>query len=152
MDLAQLLRETAGTLVEEAAAQVHQARLQHYEEEGVPAARERLSTLLDLTLECLEASRAEPIIEWATRIGRERYERGYELAEVQTAINVLEEILWRRILATLGPGDLAYALGLVNALLGMAKDTVARTYVSLATRREEPAVRLEPLLRERAKA
>jgi hypothetical protein len=152
VDLPQLLQETADALVDEAAAQIHQARLEHYEAEGVPLARERLSVLLKLTLECLETRRTEPIMEWATRIGRERFATGYDLGEVQTAINVLEEVLWKRILSSLGPEDLAYALGLVNALLGMAKDTVARTYVSLATQREAPPVGLEQLLRKPASA
>ena len=148
MDLTELLRENADELVGGAVAELHQARLSHYEQEGVQAIRERLSALLDLTLSCLEERRADPIVDWAARVGRERFAAGYDLLEVQTAINVIEEALWKRILASVGPEDLAHALGLVNALLGMAKDTLARTYVSLATKREAPPVSLDTLFRE----
>jgi hypothetical protein len=138
MELAELLREVADDLVNDVLAQVQQARLAHYEAEGVPAARARLSALLDETLRCLEEGRADPIIEWATRVGRERFSAGYDLFEVQTSINVLEEALWRRVLSSLGPEELAHALGLVNAILGMAKDKIARTYVALSAQRAAP--------------
>jgi hypothetical protein len=145
MNLTDLIRENADDLVSGAVTELHQARLQHYEEEGIHAARERLTTLLDQTLNCLDARRADPIIDWATRVGHERFAAGYDLFEVQTAINVLEEALWKRILSSVGPQDLARALGLVNAILSMAKDTLARTYVSLATNRAAPPVNIKEL-------
>jgi hypothetical protein len=145
MNLTELVRENADDLVSGAVAELHQARLRHYEEEGIDAAHERLTTLLDQTLRCLEAHRADPIIDWATRIGHDRFAAGYDLFEVQTAINVLEEALWKRILSSVGPEDLAHALGLINAILSMAKDTLARTYVSLATNRVAPPVNIKEL-------
>ncbi len=145
MNLTELVRENADDLVRGAVAELHQARLRHYEEEGIDAAHERLTTLLDQTLRCLEAHRADPIIDWATRIGHDRFAAGYDLFEVQTAINVLEEALWKRILSSVGPEDLAHALGLINAILSMAKDTLARTYVSLTTNREAPPVNIKEL-------
>jgi len=73
------------------------------------------------------------MIEHAEQIARERYTSGYDLFEVQTAINVIEESLWKRILSSVEPVELAHALGMVNAIFGMSKDVLARTYVSLAT-------------------
>jgi hypothetical protein len=148
MDLTELLRDKADDLVDGAVAQLHQARLKHYEAEGLQAARARLSTLLAQTLICLEERRAEPIVDWATRVSRERFVAGYDLFEVQTAINVLEEALWKRLLASLGPDNIAHALGLVNAIFGMAKDNLARQYVSFATNREAPALSPSELLPE----
>ena len=145
MNLTELVRENADDLVSGAVAELHEARLRHYEEEGIHAARERLATLLDKTLGCLDERRADPIIDWATLVGHERFTAGYDLFEVQTAINVLEEALWKRILSSVGPEDLAHALGLINAILSMAKDTLARTYVSLATNREAPPVNIKEL-------
>jgi hypothetical protein len=145
--LTDILRENSDDLVNDVVAEVHQARLEHYEAEGLRALRERVQALLDLTLECLDSCRAEPINDWAVRVARERYSAGYDLLELQTAINAVEEALWKRILSNTGPEDLAHALGLVNAILGMSKDTLARTYVSLATEREAPQVDFSKLLR-----
>ena len=136
MNLVNLLRERADDLVDGAVAELSQARLAHYEAEGIDTTRLRLSKLLAQTLSCLEDHRAEPIVDWANRVGRERFESGYDLFEVQTAINVLEEALWKRILSSVGPENIARSLGLVNAIFGMAKDNLARTYVSLATSKE----------------
>jgi hypothetical protein len=136
MNLTDLLREKTDDLMREALAELHQARLEHYEAEGFQAARERLFTLLDQTLICLKARSAHPIVDWATQVAQERFSAGYDLFEVQTAINVFEEALWKRILSSVGPEDLAHALGLVNAVLSTAKDTLARTYVSLVRNRE----------------
>ena len=148
MTLAELIRENADDLVSGAVAELHHARLEHYEEEGLQAANERLTTLLEQALSCLDAGRANPIVDWATRVGQERFAAGYDLFEVQTAINVLEEALWKRILSSVGPEDLAHALGLINAILSLAKDTLARTYVSLATNREAPPVNIKELWRD----
>jgi hypothetical protein len=150
MNLAELIRDKFDVLVSGAVAELHQARLVHYEEEGVHTAQERLSTLLEQTLICLDTRRADPIIDWAQRVGNERFTAGYDLFEVQTAINVLEEALWKRILSSVGPEDLAHALGLINAIFSMAKDTLARTYVSLATNKEPPSLNIKELWNKQA--
>jgi malate dehydrogenase (oxaloacetate-decarboxylating) len=137
IELADLLREKADDLVNDALTELHRAHLEHYEAEGLQAAKERLADFLDRVLICLETGRAETIVDWATRVGRERYAGGYDLFEVQTAINVLEEALWRRVMASMGPRDLGHALGLANTILGMAKDKLAREYVSLSLSRDK---------------
>lgn len=147
MEFLELLREKADDVVRDALAELRQARLEHYEGEGAQVARERLSLLLELTLSCLEARQAEPMIECATRIGRERFEAGYGLLEVQTAFNTLEEALWKRILSSVSKEDFPHALGLTSAILGMGKDALARTYVSLASGGEFEPLRIENFLR-----
>jgi DNA-binding phage protein len=86
------------------------------------------------------------MIEHAEQIARERHAAGYDLFEVQTAINVIEEALWKRILSSVEPDELAHALGMVNAIFGMSKDVLARTYVSLATNQETPRKELDEIL------
>jgi hypothetical protein len=131
-ELARLLRERADDLVAEAVAMLSEARLEHYEAAGLPTVRQRLLALLKTTLSCLNAGKADSIIAHTTRVARERFEAGYDLLEVQTSINVMEEVLWRRILSLVAPAEVARALGLVSTLFGVGKDALARTYVSLA--------------------
>jgi malate dehydrogenase (oxaloacetate-decarboxylating) len=133
VELIDILRDRSEALVAEAVADLHQARLKHYESDGLDAARQRLRDLLERTLMCLETRKADPIVEWAVRVGRERFAAGYDLFEVQTSINVFEEALWRQVLTAAGPDDLAHALGLASAVLGMARDRLAREYLTLAT-------------------
>jgi len=69
------------------------------------------------------------VITYAGKLADKRFEAGYDLGEVQTAFNALEEASWQRALADLDPSELADALGLVGTLLGAGKDALARRYV-----------------------
>ena len=65
--------------------------------------------------------------------------RRYDLLEVQTSANVMEEALWRRIPSLVAPAEVPRALGLVSSLFSAAgKDALARTYVSLAAGAKAP--------------
>lgn len=146
MALIKLFRSWEDDLVNEAVTELRHARLQHYIEDGEEITRERVGRFISRALECFSLRRAEPMIEHAEQIARERYAAGYDLFEVQTAINVIEEALWKRILSSIEPDELAHALGMVNAIFGMAKDVLARTYVSLATNRETPRKEIDEIL------
>lgn len=146
MELNELFQSWEEDLVNEAVTELRHARLQHYLADGEEITRKRVGLFINRALECFSLRRAEPMIEHAEHIARERHAAGYDLFEVQTAINVIEEALWKRILSSMEPDELAHALGLVNAIFGMSKDVLARTYVSLATNRETPRKELDEIL------
>jgi hypothetical protein len=73
------------------------------------------------------------------------FESGFDLWEVQTAFNVLEETIWRCILNEMQPEEYAEALGLVSTVLGTGKDTLARTYVTLASKTKTPFFNVQHL-------
>ena len=146
MELSELFRSWEDDLVNEAVTELRHARLKHYIADGEEITRERVTKFIEKAMECFSLRRAEPMIEHAERISRERHAAGYDLSEVQTAINVIEEALWKRILSSVEPDELAHALGMVNAIFGMSKDVLARTYVSLATNRETPRKELDEIL------
>jgi hypothetical protein len=85
------------------------------------------------------------IVEYAQQLAEERFEAGYDLIEVQTAFNVLEEVAWIRVLDRLDAGDYAEALGLISTVLGAGKDALARRYVSLAANTHAPSLDLRAL-------
>jgi hypothetical protein len=131
LEMTDFLREKSDDLLTGAVSDLHRAHLEHYEADGVPVARDRLSALFDRTLVCLETGRAEPLIDWAERISRERHSSGYDLFEVQTAVNVMEEAIWRMILSSVKSDELAHSLGLANTLFSMTKDKLAQEYIKL---------------------
>jgi len=146
VELSDLFRSWEDDLVNEAVTELRHARLKSYIADGEEITRERVTKFIEKAMECFSLRRAEPMIEHAERISRERHAAGYDLSEVQTAINVIEEALWKRILSSVEPDELAHALGMVNAIFGMSKDVLARTYVSLATNRETPHKELDEIL------
>jgi len=135
--LIEVLRAKAETVLDEALLELQHAHLEHYLADGQLRARERLGQLLELTISALERRSADAIISYASTIAHERFARSYRLSEVQTSFNVLQEALWRQVLALVSKDEIAHSLGLVVAVLDMAKDTLARTYVHLTATRGE---------------
>lgn len=145
MDLPALLRSHAESTIDDACRAVARSHLPRYEVAGAEVVRDRVRRLHDLTVEAVATRRAADVVEFARELARERYAGGVQLFEVQTAFNALEEALWRRVLTDVGPELQAEALGLVSTVLGLAKDELARTYVSLASRTHAPSLDLKAL-------
>jgi hypothetical protein len=82
---------------------------------------------------------------FAEQVARRRFDQGFDIAEVQAAFNALEEAMWRHLVDAVEPEELAEAVGLLSTVLGYGKDTLARTYVSLASSRHVPSLDLSAL-------
>ncbi len=145
MSLKKILEEGRQEMLEEAVESVRRARLEGYEKAGLDLTRKRLGDLLDLVITAVLARNLAPIIAHANTVATERFEAGVDLSEVQTAFNVLEEVIWLRILKKLPAAKQAEALGLVGTVLGSAKDSLARKYVSMATQTHTPSLNLKAL-------
>ena len=139
-NLIQLLKERQNDIIAEAMEVIKRAHLKHYEAEGLEMTEQRLKKLYDLTLQSVAKKNVIPLMEYVEIIARERSSHGYDIYEVQTAFNVLEETIWNRILDELRPIAYADALGLISTILGIGKDTLARTYVSLASKKMTPYI------------
>ena len=139
MSLVESLRDAQDEVLSEASQALQRAHLVHYEAAGAEESRHRLEDLYDLTL--------EPICRFAETVSRGRFEAGFDIAEVQTAFNVLEEAIWHVVVSRLPAEDLAEATGLVGTVIGAGKDTLARTWVSLAAKRHVASLDLSALFR-----
>ena len=117
----------------------------HYEGAGAIEIRRRLDALFDNLLESLATQDLGPVLALAREIAHERFNSGYDLAEVQGAFNALEAATWTRVLAVLEPDQFAQTLGLVSTILGAGKDALGREYVSLATDAHAPSLDLRAL-------
>ena len=145
MNLNELLHNRTVEIVDEAAAAMSRAHLTHYEKAGAEHIHQRLKALYVLTARAVKERNLGPMIAHADSVARERFEAGYNLWEVQTAFNVLEEVMWTRILNELPPTEYAEALGLISTVLGTGKDTLARRYVALASRTKAASLNLQSL-------
>ncbi len=145
MNLHTMLSQGRGEILAEAVRAVGRAHLEHYDRAGTEAVRQRLDDLLCLTLDALRDRSLAPVAAHADAVAQARFEAGVGLGEVQTAYNVLEEVLWRRILAQLPAEAQGEALGLVGTVLGAGKDALARKYVALASRAHAPSLDLRAM-------
>lgn len=147
MEIRAFLDEQRADVIQEAVQAVRRAGLSHYAKAGEPETRRRLEQLYDTMCDAVTRRELGPVTAHATEVARERFESGFGLSEVQTAFNVLEEAVWRRILERVPPAGFAEAIGTVSTLLGAGKDALAREYVSLASRTQAPSLDLSRLFR-----
>ena len=145
MNLHQLLSTQANDIISDAQASITRAQLAHYKQSGNEHTHQRLKALYTLTTRAVKEKNLGPMIAHAETIARERFEAGFDLSEVQTAFNVLEEAIWMRILKEVPSSELAEALGLISTVLGAGKDTLARTYVTLSSKSKAPSLNLQSL-------
>ena len=146
-DVTNLLEHEASAIVDDATAALERSQLAHYQGVGTDERRRRVQSLFDVVLTSLRQRDLVPIHGYAEAVARERFEAGVSIAELQTAFNVLEEALWQRVVSATAAGDLADAIGVVATVLGAGKDSLARTYVELATARHVPSLDLTALFR-----
>ncbi|MBI5836706.1 MAG: hypothetical protein HZB25_05645 [Candidatus Eisenbacteria bacterium] len=149
MKVHELLTQQSGSILAEARELVRRSNLEHYEAAGDEAVRRRLQALFELTARCVADRNLAPMLEHADQVAKERFNAGFDLSEVQTAFNVLEEVIWKRIIPAVPPGELAESLGLVGTVLGAGKDRLAGAYVALATRTRTPSLDLNKLFEGR---
>lgn len=145
MTLTELMEHERDDILAEAFAALSRSKVRGYQQAGPEQTQKRLQAVIDLTIRGVKERTLGPMVAHAESIARDRFESGFDLWEVQTALNVLEEALWTRILTKLPPGEQAQALGLTSTVLGAGKDALARTYVSLASRSKAPSLDLRSL-------
>lgn len=133
MNLTEVIKTHRQNVIEDSLSELSRSSLKHYSGNPEDVNRERLTALFDKSLECLELRNLVPMTLYAESIARKRFGEGYLLQEVQTAFNVLEEVLWQLIIEKVQPPDYPEALGLISSVMGAGKQSLAVEYVALVT-------------------
>jgi len=134
MTIIELLIANKDEIITDANTALSRSELTHYKSSGSEQNKQRLQLLYGLALQCIQNKTLLPMLDYVKKIAHERFQLGFDLYEVQTAFNVLEEIIWKKIIEELPPAEFADALGMVSTVFGAGKDTLATTYVSLASK------------------
>ncbi|MDO8390929.1 MAG: hypothetical protein Q7V57_10600 [Actinomycetota bacterium] len=142
-----VLDREADAIITEAAAALERSQQRHYAEAGPQAVRERMQLLLGLVRESVSTHDLVPIVEYSTRLAHERFDAGFDIREVLTAFNVLEETIWGKVLEAVPAAEFANAIGLVGTVFGAGRDALSCTYVSLASKQHVPSLDLSALFR-----
>jgi hypothetical protein len=132
-------------IIGEAYQSLQRSHVTHYEAVGGPVTRQWLSELFELVVGAIRHRELTHVVRAAEEIAAQRFHAGFDIGEVQTAFNALEEAMWRQVVAAEPPTDLAEDIGLLSTVLGVGKDALARTYVSLASHRHVPSLDLSAL-------
>jgi len=144
-EVAVFLEEHEHQLLAATHAAVSRAHLDQYDAAGAEATDERLKALLEVVIECCRCHHLDAAVSYGGSLAAQRQSGGYPLAEVQTVINVLEESIWRAIMADIAPEAQGYALGLVSTVLGAVKDSLACGYLAEISAHPMGTLRVESL-------
>ncbi|MGO9964591.1 MAG: methylmalonyl-CoA decarboxylase [Acidimicrobiales bacterium] len=132
METSAVIAGAEDRVVDEAVAELDRRRTN--DQASSPEMRRRhLRDLFELVVRCLHDGVVAPIIASSQQLAADRFAVGFDISEVQGEFNVLEEVLWREVAATLAGDQRIEALELLNAILGAGRDALARTYVALAS-------------------
>lgn len=145
MDLKELLKTQSVEILENALQSLNCAHLKSYSKSSRDENKKRLLNLLTLTQQCVAEKKLLPMKEYAAQIAKERFDSGFDLHEVHTAFNALEEELWNRVTKQIASENLGEALGLISTVLGAGKEELALSYVSLASKTRTPTLNLTEL-------
>jgi len=118
----QVLREALLT-------QIRNSTATHYKNVELEALRERCGTLVDKFLEAVEGS-PRCFVDYITGIAGARIGEGFQLDEIQMALNIFEEYAWKICAHKVEDKEqLLKDLSLVTGIFGTAKDQLAREYL-----------------------
>jgi len=130
MTLLELLKNKPDIILLDATDSLVRTQLEHYKQLSPERLRYRMANLFEATVRCVEEEKNDKIVKFIEKVGEERFESGYKLHEVQAAINILEECLWKKIVDYVKVDRQTEALVKVNEILNNAKEVLASTYVA----------------------
>jgi hypothetical protein len=140
-DLFELVRAEAAELAEVLARELRTAGTPHYLRAAPDVVRRRCHRLVKAFLESTRGHPA-PFVKYVRQITDERIAEGYYLAEMQQALRLLEERVWRIAVEGSSIDRLVRHLGIVTGTIGAAKDELARAFLSEKQRAEAETARL----------
>jgi hypothetical protein len=147
MELQTLLSDTSKDIIDSACKSLSRAKLKSYTCSEESENYKRFEILLKFTAECIGKRKLLPMTDYIENIARERYYEGFDFCEVHSAINILEETIWNRIIGSVNPEKLGESLGLVSTVLGAAKESLAKTYITLASKTKVSTIDLNAMFR-----
>ncbi|HEY6906694.1 MAG TPA: hypothetical protein VI230_04460 [Ignavibacteriaceae bacterium] len=147
MNIIECLRQNQIEIIRSAFDSLLRSNLKHYSASSANENWQRIEKLFDLAFNSIKDKSLVEMIAYSEKIAAERFDSGYDLHEIHTAYNVLEEELWKVILRELEPKDLGKALGLVSTILGTGKETLALTYLSLTGKSKTRSLDLSELFK-----
>lgn len=145
MTLHELLKSQSEEILESALQSLNCAHLKSYDKSTEGENKKRLLNLLTLTAQCVSEKTLLPMREYAAQIAKERFTAGFDLHEIHTAFNALEEEMWLRITKDIKPEKLGESLGLISTVLGAGKEELALSYIAFACKTKTQTLDLKAL-------
>ena len=93
VEMSAVLATAEDRVVEEAAATLERRHQAHHHAVSPEERRRDVRDLFELVVQCVHEGRTEPIIASSQQIAANRFEAGFDIAEIQGTFNAVDEIL-----------------------------------------------------------
>lgn len=147
MKFQEILVNNQTEIINEAFELLQRSHLKHYDSSRADENWQRLAKLFDLTVNGIQSKSLVEMTTYSEKVAKERFGSGFDLHEVHTAYNVIEEVMWKKIINDIEPIQLAEALGLISTILGTGKESLALAYVGLASKQKAKSLNLTQLFK-----
>jgi hypothetical protein len=124
--------DQAAGLADELADALKHAAAPHYDSVDDKTLHARTRRLVDAFVVALDHGPTS-FVAYVRQMTEERIGEGYYLREIQTALSLLEERMWRMVVAEAPINEFVSQLGCVTSVIGKAKDELASVYLERLT-------------------
>lgn len=145
MDLPSIITANQKAIIENAVDILHHSSACHYCAQTKEENTHRIQILVNYLVALLTERNPNLIDEYCKNLAKTRFQEGYELKEVQAAINSLQESLWSFLMEQAKDNQFPEAVGLCHTSLGRIKDVLAQEYVQLASQSKVQTIDLAAL-------
>ena len=131
MTLLELLYNQPEKILLDATNSLVRAHLPHYNNFSKSELKERYTKLLDSVTVCAEKNSCKELHSYMNKLSDERFALGFEPTEVQVAINIFEEALWKNIYELVDSDKQNSSMKLITEITGRAKQELIGEYAIL---------------------
>lgn len=131
MTLLDLLYNKPDRVLADATNSLLRAHLPHYEKFKESDINERYRKLLISITKCVEKNSCNDLASYMDKLSDERFSMGFEPTEVQVAINIFEEALWKNISDLVDGDKQISAMKLITGIISRAKQEMLGEYAML---------------------
>lgn len=131
MTLLELIYNKPELILEDASKCLVRAHLPHYDMYRKEEIGKNLASFLLALTKCIEDNSPDEMIRYMDLITDERFASGFEAEELQVAINIFEESLWKSINKYVDEDKQYAAMKQVCCIIGKAKQEVLDDYAML---------------------
>ena len=131
MTLLELIYTKPDSILLDATNSLVRAHLPHYEKFKDSDIVERYKRLLQSVTKCVEKNSCNEMASYMDKLSDERFSMGFEPTEVQVAINIFEEALWKNITEQVDDDKQITAMKLITCIIAKAKEEMLGEYAVL---------------------
>ncbi|HAX49253.1 MAG TPA: hypothetical protein PK605_08130 [Ignavibacteria bacterium] len=132
MTLLELIHNQPELITKEATNSLIRVQLPHYSKFRLEEIQVKYSNLLLALTKCVETQNCNDMIGYMDLISDERFASGFEVEEIQIALNIFEEALWKNIRKYVDPKDHYASKKMVTTIVDKAKEELLNEYVTLS--------------------